>query len=104
MNNMFGIRENLYNEMLTLFRKEKLSKVFLFGSRSRKDYKHNSDIDLAVIFNNEDNDNYIKLFTKLENLNTLYKFDVIDFNKITNNKLKDEILKDGICIYEYKEK
>ena len=100
MNNMYGIRENLYNEMLELFKKENISKVILFGSRSRKDYKNNSDIDLAVIFNNEDNDNYIKLFTKLEELNTLYKFDVIDFYKITNNKLKEEILKDGICIYE----
>ena len=62
--------------------------------------KDNSDIDLAVVFNNNDNDNYIKLFTKLEDLNTLYKFDVIDFSKITNDKLKEEILKDGICIYK----
>lgn len=100
MNNMYGIRENLYNEIIELLKKENILKVILFGSRSRGDYKYNSDIDLAIIFNNEDNDNYIKLFTKLEELNTLYKFDVIDFNKITNNKLKDEILKDGICIYE----
>ena len=100
MNNMYGVRENLYKEMLELFKKENILKVILFGSRSRGDYKYNSDIDLAIIFSNNDNDNYIKIFTKLEELNTLYKFDVIDFNKITNNKLKDEILKDGIIIYE----
>lgn len=100
MNNMYGIRENLYNELIELFKKENINKVILFGSRSRGDYKFNSDIDLAVIFNNKDNDNYIKLFTKLESLNTLYKFDVIDFSKITNSKLKEEILKDGICIYK----
>lgn len=100
MNNMYGIRENLYNEMLNLFKNDNICKVILFGSRSRGDYKSNSDIDLAIIFNNDDNDNYIKLFTKLEQLNTLYKFDVVDFEKITNSKLKEEILKDGICIYE----
>lgn len=100
MNNIYGIRKNLYNEILNLFKNENINKVLLFGSRARGDYKHNSDIDLAVIFYNQDNDNYIKLFTKLEDLNTLYKFDVIDFNKITNNKLKEEISKDGICIYD----
>ena len=100
MNKIYSIRENLYDEMLRLFKEEKLEKVILFGSRARNEYKDNSDIDLAIIFNNNDNDNYIKLFTKLEDLNTLYKFDVIDFNKITNNKLKNEIIKDGICIHK----
>lgn len=100
MNSIYGIRKNLYNEIIELFKKERLNKAILFGSRARGDYKDNSDIDLAIVFNTEDNDNYIKLFTKLEELNTLYKFDVIDFNKITNEKLKEEILKDGICIYK----
>ena len=100
MNNRYGIRNNLYNEMLQLFEKENISRVFLFGSRSRGDYENSSDIDLAVIFDTDEIDNYIKLFTKLEELNTLYKFDVIDFDKITNDKLKDEILKDGVCIYK----
>lgn len=99
MNKEYGIRRNLFDEMLRLFKDFGLRKVILFGSRARGDYKNNSDIDLAVIFNSKDNDNYIRLFTKLEELNTLYKFDVIDFDRITNDKLKEEILKDGICIY-----
>lgn len=99
MNKEYGIRRNLFDEMLKLFKDFGLRRVMLFGSRARGDYRNNSDIDLAVIFNSKDNDNYIRLFTKLEELNTLYKFDVIDFNRITNDKLKEEILKDGICIY-----
>ena len=94
------LANKLSNQLYTLFKEKKLEKVILFGSRARNEYKDNSDSDLAVIFNNNDNDNYIKLFTKLEDLNTLYKFDVIDFNKITNNKLKNEIIKDGICIHK----
>ena len=102
MNNVFGIRNNLYDEIINLFILENIEKAILFGSRSRGDFKSNSDIDLAIIFNDNAYDNYIKLLTKLENLNTLYKFDIIDFNRITNEKLKEEILKDGICIYKKK--
>lgn len=100
MKNNYGIRDNLFDDIINEFKKTNIEKVILFGSRARNDYKYNSDIDLAVIFTNNDNDNYIKLLTKLENLNTLYKFDIIDYSKITNIKLKEEIDKDGIIIYK----
>ncbi len=100
MKNNYGIRDNLFNELLNLFKKENIDKVILFGARARNDYKNNSDIDLAIIFDSDDNDNYIKLLTKLEELNTLFKFDVIDYNKITNATLKQKIDKDGITIYQ----
>lgn len=100
MKNNYGIRDNLFNDMINEFKKTNIEKVILFGSKARNDYKYNSDIDLAVIFTSNDNDNYIKLLTKLENLNTLYKFDIIDYSKITNIKLKEEIDKDGIIIYK----
>ena len=97
MKNDYGIRDNLFNDMINEFKKTNIEKVILFGSKARNDYKYNSDINLAIIFTS--NDNYIKILTKLENLNTLYKFDIIDYNKITNIKLKDEIDKDGKIIY-----
>lgn len=99
MKNDYGIRDNLFNDMINEFKKTNIEKVILFGSRARNDYKYNSDIDLAIIFTSNDNDNYIKILTKLENLNTLYKFDIIDYSKITNIKLKEEIDRDGKIIY-----
>ncbi len=99
MKNNYGIRDNLFNDMINEFKKANIEKVILFGSRARNDYKYNSDIDLAIIFTSNDNDNYIKILTKLESLNTLYKFDIIDYSKITNIKLKNEIDKDGKIIY-----
>ncbi len=101
MKNNYGIRDNLFNDIINEFKKTNIKKVILFGSRARNDYKYNSDIDLTIIFTS--NDNYIKLLTKLENLNTLYKFDIIDYSKITNIKLKDEIDKDGKIIYTKKQ-
>lgn len=97
---MYGIRQNLYNDMISVIKKFGVKKAILFGSRARGDYKNNSDIDLAFIFNNNDKDNFIKMQAKLEELNTLYKFDVIDFNTLKNDKFKEEILKDGIVIFD----
>lgn len=100
MKNNYGIRKNLFNNIISEFKKSNIEKAILFGSRARGNYKYNSDIDLAIIFTNNDSDNYIKILTKLEELYTLYKFDIIDYNKITNIKLKEEIDKDGIIIYK----
>lgn len=97
---MYGIRENLYNDIINTLKNFGVIKVIIFGSRARGDYKVNSDIDLAVIFNNNEKDNFIKLQTKLEELNTLYKFDIVDFNSVKDDKFKKEIKKDGIIIYE----
>ena len=96
---MYGIRDNLYNDMISVIKNFGVKKVILFGSRARGDYRNNSDIDLAFIFDNNDKDNFIKMQAKLEELNTLYKFDVIDFNTLKNDKFKEEILKDGIVIF-----
>ena len=74
---MYGIRENLYKDMISLFEKLNILNVYLFGSLAMGNYKNTSDIDFAVEFSNNDEDNYIKLYTKLEELNTLYKFDLI---------------------------
>ena len=63
MKNDYGIRNNLFNDMINEFKKTNIKKVILFGLRARNDYKHNSDINLAVIFTSNDNDNYIKLLT-----------------------------------------
>lgn len=97
---MYGIRENLYNDIINTLKNFGIIKVIIFGSRARGDYKVNSDIDLAVIFNNNEKDNFIKLQTKLEELNTLYKFDIVDFKSVKDDKFKKEIEKDGIIIYE----
>lgn len=96
---MYGIRENLYNDIINTLKNFGVIKVIIFGSRARGDYKVNSDIDLAVIFNNNEKDNFIKLQTKLEELNTLYKFDIVDFKSVKDDKFKKEIEKDGIIIY-----
>ncbi len=96
---MYGIRINLYNEIINVIKEFGANKIILFGSRARGDFKESSDIDIAIEFLNNNKDNFIKIQTKLEDLNTLYKFDIVDFNSLKEDKFKKEILKDGIVIY-----
>lgn len=97
---MYGIRQNLYDEMIKVFKNTNIDKVYLFGSRARGDFNTTSDIDIAVEFLDNDKSNLIKLYTKLEELNTLYKFDIVDMSMLDNSKFKKEIEKDRVEIYK----
>ena len=83
---MYGIRINLYNEILDVIKEFGVNKIILFGSRARGDFKDTSDIDIAIEFLTDDKDNFIKIQTKLEELNTLYKFDIVDFRSVKDSK------------------
>lgn len=97
---MYGIRQNLYDEMIKVFKNTNIDKVYLFGSRARGDFNATSDIDIAVEFLDNDKSNLIKLYTKLKELNTLYKFDIVDMSMLDNSKFKKEIEKDRVEIYK----
>lgn len=42
----YGLQEALIDEIIDIAEKNKISKLVLFGSRARGDYKERSDIDL----------------------------------------------------------
>lgn len=98
MFNKFGINSDSFNEMLMLFEEfEGLEKVYIFGSRARGDYKKTSDIDLAI---EAKGDLKLRLLNKLEDVRCILKFDVVDLNNIGNEKLLNNIKKEGILIYK----
>lgn len=98
MENKYGINEKNYKEILDIFAQiPQIEKVVLFGSRARGDYKNTSDIDLAVKFKKEDKKLF--LINKLEELNCILKFDVLNIDKIDNVKLLENIEKEGIILY-----
>lgn len=98
MENKYGINEKNYKEILEIFTQiPQIEEVVLFGSRARGDYKKTSDIDLAVKFKEEDKKLF--LINKLEELNCILKFDVLNIDKIDNVKLLENIEKEGIILY-----
>lgn len=96
--NKYGIEEDIWNEILKVFSSiEEIEKVILFGSRAKNTYKNTSDIDLAVLFTNPQKK--LLLIRKLDEVRCVLKFDVLDINGIANEKLLDNIKKDGKVIY-----
>lgn len=77
---------------------EKLTRLVVFGSRVMGNYKHGSDIDLAVwgLEAGEVRELYIRLN---EYLSLPHKFDVVRFESINDPGLKKHILDFGKPVY-----
>ncbi|OIJ22334.1 nucleotidyltransferase [Anaerobacillus alkalidiazotrophicus] len=75
-----------------------IERVILFGSRARGDYKLASDIDMAIKFRN-DHEKFYSIKEKLSQLNIIYTFDLLDYDKISNEKLKKYIDTEGKTIF-----
>ena len=92
------IPSRIVEDLENVFRSfEEIEKVVLFGSRARKDNNESSDIDLAVY---GISDNKWKFNDMMEDISTLYSFDIIFISSDTSEKLLSQIKKDGCVIYE----
>ncbi len=81
--------------------KPEIQKVFLFGSRARGDHRERSDIDLCVVLNEKEDPMGSLFKLDLEEDTTIpYMFDVVDLNKISDPVFKEQILKEGILIWQ----
>ena len=75
-------------------------KMILFGSRARGDFRSSSDIDLAIFSKSESSLDVANFTNDLEKLDTLFKFDIVFINPLTDEKLLANINKEGIVIME----
>lgn len=77
-------------------------KLFIFGSQANREILSNSDIDIGIDAGRPlDNMTTSKLWNKLDDLPTLYSFDVIDFQMVEDRfrkvALKNiEVLHNGL--------
>ncbi|MDC7287575.1 nucleotidyltransferase domain-containing protein [Blautia schinkii] len=91
-----GISQRVIEEICSLAQKYNVSKVILFGSRARGDYKRTSDIDLAV-----EGGDFVRFALDVdEETWTLLKYDIIDLNRDIQEELKESIKKEGKILYE----
>ncbi len=88
---------NKINETLSHF--PHIKKAVLFGSRAKGTYKEFSDIDIALIGNDMNTDDLLKLETEIDDLLLPYEFDFCIYKNITNKELKDHIDRRGIVVY-----
>ena len=96
---MFGLENEILNKIYQILNKYKdnISWVKIFGSRATGNYNFNSDIDIAISLKTNI---YNLLKADLEESDIFYKIDLVNYNELTNNKLKVSIDKEGILIFD----
>ena len=77
-----------------------IERVVLYGSRALGTYHPGSDIDLAVAGGQLTFRRLLDLMIDLDELDFLYRFDVLNLNTVTNADLLDHIQRVGIVIYQ----
>lgn len=90
------IPESVLKDITKFAEISSVDKVILFGSRARGTNSQRSDIDLAV-YGGDFDSFYWNIKDKVDSLIT---FDIIDASSNISDKLKLEIEKDGVVIYE----
>jgi len=101
---MFGLSNNHIDLINSVFTKyDCISKVVVYGSRAKGNYRIGSDIDLTLFGDNIDFDILLKIENKLDDLLLPYNIDLSIFNKIENNDLIEHINRVGIIFYERNE-
>ena len=90
-----GIRTVILEQIVHALRKFGAEKAVIYGSRGRGDFKEPSDIDIA--YWGEDNDTKLRL--AMDELPTIHKIDIVNFDTLTNARLKENILRDGLRLY-----
>lgn len=76
----------------------KITNALLFGSRAMGTFSNGSDIDIAFKGNSILLNDVIDISIELEELLLPYKFDLIIFDRITEEALKEHINRVGIPI------
>ncbi|ADD03030.1 DNA polymerase beta domain protein region [Thermoanaerobacter italicus Ab9] len=98
-----GLSVTLLKEIIKVISKyTSVEKAVIFGSRGRGDFRKTSDIDICL-FGDEVTHTEVNLLEfDLKELNTPLDFDVVSFKSITKEELKENILKDGVEVYDRK--
>lgn len=97
---MFGLPENVLQLLHNYFiAHPQIIRVLVYGSRAMNRATPGSDVDLAIVTNSAD-DISGKIQADLENLPTPYLFDVVDYQRITHNPLREHIDRVGQILYQ----
>lgn len=91
-----GIRQEVIEEICELARKYDITKVILFGSRARGDFKRTSDIDIAVT-----GGDFVRFALDVdEETSTLLEYDIVDLDSDMQEELRESIEREGRTLYE----
>ena len=99
MSKNIGIDAESFRKILNLFKKHpQIKTVVLFGSRAKDNFREGSDIDLALKGKDLDTRLLTEIEMDYEALYLPWKLDLVIYDKIENQELKDHIDRIGILV------
>ena len=88
----FGLSKDIYNKIKNVVLKYSSYEFKIYGSRARGDFKKESDVDIAV-FGNINEEDKMKILNELD---VPYMIDIVFFNELQKQELITSINKEGI--------
>lgn len=96
----YGLTNKEWAEIRQIFaQKPAIKRAILFGSRAKGNFREGSDVDIALVGELTFSD-LLKVMVALDDLDLLLKFDIIDYNKLTEEALRAHIDRVGKIVYE----
>jgi predicted nucleotidyltransferase len=97
----YGLLESDIGDIIGILKNfQKINKLILFGSRAKGTYNEGSDIDLAISGKDLKLNDIIDALIEMEELLLPNKFDLIIYESIEDQSLKEHIDRIGVVLYE----
>lgn len=94
---LYGLEDNELSMLKSAISSVKgVEKAILYGSRAKGCNKPFSDIDISLVGKDLSINDLLHLHTTIDDLSLPYEIDLNIFDRITNEKLKEHIIRCGI--------
>lgn len=91
----YGLNEETYKSIKKVIEKNSQYIFKIFGSRAKGTYKNNSDIDIAI-FENVTKEDKFKIKNEIDELNIIYKIDLVFIEENIKKELLESIKREGV--------
>lgn len=96
-----GLSSATLDKLLSVFKNHAaIEQVVIFGSRAKGNYRHGSDIDLAIKGRKITFSQLMQLENEIDDLNMPYTVDLLQYEQLGNQELLAHIERVGIVIYD----
>jgi predicted nucleotidyltransferase len=97
---IFGLSARIRADFARVFaRYPTIEQVLIFGSRAKGSARTGSDIDLAVFAPRMTDPDFARLWIEIDDLPLVFKVDLLHWDRLANQALKDKIPREGRLFY-----